>query len=116
MITFKKQIVEIVSEELVRANRKFPQFSSMHEGYAVIREELEETESCLKSCETNLEMLWFDTRANEAEKGKDAAEEIFQSAISAACEAIQLAAMAKKFQRIGADHEVPEVRKESSET
>ena len=42
MEKIKEALEPIVVEELARANEKFPQFASGHEGYAVIKEEVEE--------------------------------------------------------------------------
>ena len=63
-------VVSLVLEELSRARTKFPAgFHSGHEGYAVIQEELDE--------------LWQDVKRDRA--------------FEAACEAIQVAAMALRF-------------------
>ena len=37
-----KEAIKLVKEELKSANGKFPLFNSSHEGYAVIKEELDE--------------------------------------------------------------------------
>ena len=44
MEKIKEALEPIVVEELARANEKFPQFASGHEWYAVIKEEVEESE------------------------------------------------------------------------
>jgi hypothetical protein len=36
------EVSQVVLEELDRASQKFPSFHSLHEGYAIILEELEE--------------------------------------------------------------------------
>jgi len=61
--------MRLVLDELARAQAKFPAFHSGHEGYAVVREELDE--------------LW------EAVKRDDS--------LHAAAEAVQVAAMALRF-------------------
>ena len=58
-----------VKEELKRATRKFGPFNSPHEGYAIIKEEVEE--------------LWDDIKANNYENQR--------------AESIQVAAMALRF-------------------
>ncbi len=69
----KQRVIELVSNELDSANEKFPMFNSSHEGYAVLKEEVDE--------------LWDEIKANKKPgamiKQKD--------------EAIQIAAMAIKF-------------------
>lgn len=54
----------LVKKELVRARTKFPPYNSPHEGYAVIKEELDET--------------WDDIKAN-----RDASKEAAQVAATA---------------------------------
>lgn len=43
MEKLKEAVEKAVMDELQRANASFPLFNSKHEGYAVIKEELEET-------------------------------------------------------------------------
>lgn len=62
-------IIQKVVAELDKATKKFPKFNSAHEGYAVIKEELEEA--------------WEEIKENDNEKAKD--------------EMIQVAAMAVRF-------------------
>lgn len=64
-------IYEEVKAELLSATEKFGPFSSAHEGYAIILEELDE--------------LWFDIKAKVSKKKNMRAE------------AIQVAAMAVRF-------------------
>lgn len=72
MIT-KSQAVFLVLAELDSANEKFPPFTSSHEGYAIILEELDE--------------LWFEIKNNKNP----------QSLVLQKKEATQVAAMAIKF-------------------
>lgn len=48
---------EAVALELARARQKFPAIQSLHEGYAVIQEELEEFWAEVKSKTTNNHLL-----------------------------------------------------------
>jgi hypothetical protein len=56
-----KELIEsvnkLVTEELERANKEFPLFSSAHEGYAVILEELHETEDELERLSKGIDLL-----------------------------------------------------------
>lgn len=62
-----------VSEELDKALRKHPKFASAHEGWAVIREEVDE--------------LWDEVKVRQAKRRRDKMRK----------EAIQVAAMALRF-------------------
>ncbi len=73
MLTPTKDVLLLVTGELERARSLFPSFHSGHEGYAVIREELDE--------------LWEDVKHGKG---------LNQSA-AAGAEAIQIAAMALRF-------------------
>lgn len=64
---------ESVTRELVRARSEFPKFSSAHEGWAIIREEVDE--------------LWDEVKVNAT----------FRSNERMRKEAIQIAAMAIRF-------------------
>lgn len=74
MDVITKDVRALAKKELAAANRRFRMFASPHEGYAVIREELDEL-------------------IDEVRKL------IYDVAIHAAVEAIQLAAMVKKYER-----------------
>ena len=95
MNAVENQVRELVSVELAAANDRFPQFHSAHEGYAVIREELEETEEKVEMSKKYLKFLWDSIKMDG--KTKWAVEYMKELSIKAACEAIQVAAMAQKF-------------------
>lgn len=67
-------IIVSVIDELTKARAKFPPFNSAHEGWAIIKEELDE--------------LWEVVRENQATPGRDR---------RMAAEARQVAAMALRF-------------------
>lgn len=68
-----EEAIELVKKELESANGKFPLFNSSHEGYAVIKEELDE--------------LWDEIKNDKHPRSK----------MNQKDEAIQVAAMAIKF-------------------
>lgn len=82
--------------ELEEANKNHPGFSSYHEGYAVIREETEELEESVAPVKEVLELLWQVVRKDEAATDK-LLDELYENALYAAGEAVQVAAMAMKF-------------------
>jgi hypothetical protein len=62
-----------INQEYLRASKKYPKFNSTHEGYAVLKEEVDE--------------LWDGVKANKGVKGNKYLRK----------EAIQVAAMAVRF-------------------
>lgn len=91
------QVEKLSIEELIRANEKFSMFGSSHEGYAVIKEEIEETEIELKIINRDLNDMWYNVKNNSEEMTKHNANNIKSHAINMAAESIQVAAMAQKI-------------------
>lgn len=96
MNAVENQVRELVKVELAAANKKFPPFHSAHEGWAVIREELDELETETEMAAASLAEAWEHIKDND-QAAKDEIEWLWQYAINAACEAIQVAAMCQKF-------------------
>lgn len=69
----KNEIIKLINDELESANSKHPGFSSVHEGYAVIKEEVDE--------------LWDEIKVSKS----------IGSNMLMVNEAVQIAAMAIKF-------------------
>lgn len=72
-------------------------FASMHEGAAVLYEELEEAKDEILEARSFYSMLWEAVKEDDAKAASEFAEEITGRAERLACEAIQVAAMALKF-------------------
>ena len=85
----------LVDKELAAANERFPQFHSAHEGYAVIKEEVDELKEYTDLINNRMIYLWARVRFNNS--CEELVSRIYDNAINAACEAIQVAAMCKKF-------------------
>ncbi len=51
-----REILEEINEEYERASKKFPRFNSAHEGYAVIKEEVDELWDEIKKDQSPFEM------------------------------------------------------------
>lgn len=91
----ENDIRALVDKELAAANERFPQFHSAHEGYAVIQEEVDELKEDTDKVIGRMVSLWARVKyGNDPER---LLQMISEDAINAACEAIQVAAMCKKF-------------------
>lgn len=91
-------VEKLVDKELELADGKFPPFNSRHEGYAVIREEWKEHSREAREMTELLACLEDDVFMNAPAEHSLNALEI--TAINAACEAIQVAAMCRKFRKV----------------
>lgn len=92
-------IEKLINEELQSANKKFPLFSSWHEAYAVILEEVEEANNEADvMCNLYLDRLWRDIKvkaSSEADRLEDIGI-VRGHAVRAIEELIQVAAMCDK--------------------
>lgn len=100
MNAVQEQVNELVKVELAAANEKFPPFHSMHEGWAVIMEELDELRDDVFCCKTVLKRIAWE-KIKDNEYPQDDIEYVMKNAVNAACEAIQVAAMCRKFMEMG---------------
>lgn len=94
----EKLLAPLIEEELNEANKAHPPFASMHEGYAVLKEEIEETKEVLDCIKSDLDMLWFGVK-HDVDVSRFA-ETIYEKSIWLMAEAAQVGAMAKKFLNI----------------
>ena len=95
MNVVENDIRALVDKELAAANERFPQFHSAHEGYAVIQEEVDELKEDMDRINCRITSLRVRVRFNSS--CEEIVSRIYDDAINAACEAIQVAAMCKKF-------------------
>ena len=98
MLELMKKVEKLIEGELHEANEKFPLFRSDHEGVAIIEEEHMEAEEEFAALAENMKELKYRvyhdyTRANK----KINTKQMYNIALCGACELIQVAAMAKKF-------------------
>lgn len=95
MNVVENDIRALVDKELAAANERFPQFHSAHEGYAVIQEEVDELKEATDKVIGRMVSLWATVKyGNDPER---LLQMISEDAVNAAVEAIQVAAMCKKF-------------------
>lgn len=90
-------VTRIEKEELVRANKENPLFSSDHEGIAVIDEELWEADEVRRKVSRLFSEVKSMTFVNRPEEARRYARDLKMTALLTACEYIQVAAMAEKF-------------------
>lgn len=91
------KIKQLISDEYVGATLKFGAFNSAHEGYAVLLEEVDEAKDEYLLLESLVRELWRYTRMNNDYHQIAEAIAIYKVSIELAKEAIQVAAMAKRF-------------------
>lgn len=91
-------VSDLVKNEQERAANEYGEFfHTAHEGYAVLKEEVEEATHDMAGCERIINDLWTSVKNNSNGTAVIAAKEIYRRASFLAMEAIQVAAMAKKF-------------------
>jgi hypothetical protein len=90
-------VKDIVEQEEQTAIKVYPLFNSTREGYAVILEEVEEAKFEVDMVAETLERLWYSIKHNESDSTSEMVKMLNLYAERAACECIQIAAMANKF-------------------
>lgn len=89
-------INQAVCYELQAITKKYgAHYASPHEGYAVLKEEVEEAEECIQLLNEKLSKVWQNIRINWNDS--TAVYEAYQSAIALAEEAVQCAAVCERF-------------------
>lgn len=96
----KEHVVELVSMELQHAKENHEDFHSLHEGYAVMLEEIEECRDELQIVQSLSSDLWQAVKDDNAIDAKTNMDEIEAAAVRLASEAIQVAAMARKAREV----------------
>lgn len=95
MDAVRKDVEKLTAQELASANKKFPQFSCEHHGFAIIHEEVDELDEAVAILNDNLSEIWVKTKSDTL--NETIVQIAYNSAVSAACEAIQVAAMCQKM-------------------
>ena len=95
MNAVEQDVRVLVDKELAAANERFPQFHSAHEGWAVIQEEIEECGYELTAIYEEQKRTWDAICGNG--DPRDYVFVMMAYAKNLACEAIQVAAMCRKF-------------------
>ena len=92
-----REVHKLEKAELARANKAFPLFNSDHEGIAVLEEEIYEAEKERRDVIRVFKTMRVRTFEDMPEGARHDARRLKISALLAACEYIQVAAMAEKF-------------------
>lgn len=95
-------IQESIKLELENIKRNYGEnYNSAHEGYAVLLEEVEEVEECLRYIRNDIKILWERVKNNFKDlENIDKSAELLMVGVNAkqlAEEAVQVAAVAEKF-------------------
>lgn len=100
MKELKEAVKGLVRKEYERAAERFGEsFNSPHEAYAVILEEAQEAGLELMDLKYAIDLFWESVKKDDTEFQKEALKDIEKYALNAACECIQIAAMAYKARR-----------------
>ena len=87
-------------------------YESEHEGYAVLKEEIEEAADDLEQLNKDLAYLWALIKKNHIKKGGGAISEARDYAVLLAQEAVQVAAVCERFEETIANKSEPPTYRE----
>ena len=91
-------ILNDIVQEFDRASLKFPQFASAHEGYAILKEEVDELWDVIKAHKSGSDIVCLCGSGRFKEAFEQAEfDETLERRIRMRAEAIQVAAMALRF-------------------
>ena len=94
---------KLAAQELAEAAQIHVPFHSLHEGYAVILEEMDNLREEVQSANIYMERLWTHVRNDSAVLSREFAGRIQDAAIKSAAAALQVAAMAQEFMDMGGE-------------
>lgn len=92
-----EQVRALAGVEYDSANSAHGPLASMHEGWAVAREEMDETEDALAEAEYHMHNAWDAIRKDDSITAKTEMDAAYIAAIQIASEALQVAAVCKRF-------------------
>lgn len=104
MDAVKNDIKKLIDKELDAANEVNPPFASLHEAYAVIKEEFEEAEDECEKAGRFLDWAWSNIKHDDVigiSNAKTYLGDMYKAAMNLAVEAVQVAAMCKKARFVG---------------
>jgi hypothetical protein len=89
----------LIYNELISVRKKFKPINSGHEGYAIIKEEIEELQENIIDIEYRTVELWENVKNNKTELQLDSINKMYKTTIEIIKETIQVAAMCKRFEK-----------------
>ncbi|MDE6020537.1 MAG: hypothetical protein K2H01_06050 [Ruminococcus sp.] len=95
----KNEISDAVEAELVAANEKYPPFASLHEAYAVVKEEFEEAKVEIDEYKKLMDDFWNCIKDDDIRGALELTAKMKHTGIRLAMEASQMAAMAIKAEQ-----------------
>ena len=93
----KKAIIKIIEKELKDARTKFEPMHSPHEGYATLKEEIEELQDELMFITESFKELWFFIKKNDSVNTENIINIMKERRENLVAEAVQVAAMIERF-------------------
>lgn len=93
----EEEVKALFEKELESANKVNAQFSSSHEAYAVVLEEIEEARECFHNIQTLIEDFWHGTKTNNFDEKIMATDRLETNTIALIREAVQIGAMCEKL-------------------
>lgn len=94
------KIAEIVNQEVIDSTKKYGEFNSSHEGYAVLLEEIEELSTEHSSMIYWKQRLWESIKANDGKHIEEAINNLKILSTKLLHEGVQAAAMVIKFDQL----------------
>lgn len=91
-------INQLINDEVIKASQNHPDFQSAHHGYAVILEEAEEAQECFIALKDDLEQLWNVVKDDDFIGQKSIIQNMEANIHDMIKEAVQIAAMLKRYQ------------------
>lgn len=91
------EVLALVQKEHDAAAEKYGPIASLHEGYAVLLEEVDELSEACNEIKRRMQIIWHDLRNNDNKDFMYIDNLIKSSAVLAACEAIQVAAVCQRI-------------------
>ena len=98
MINNNFKFQELIKQELIEAELKYPDYHSFHEGYAVLKEEVEELQEGIDYLTHKLNAYWKDIRNNAVKH--DDIEYMKKAIINIIQESIQIGSILERHDRL----------------